>query len=231
MSLQILEIRPPQESLLVKAEQKELELEKSLEEYSKFLFNQLNILIPTTPAGKLEFFMNLFSKENLKNLKLTKLPAYKSSNRAATYELIVTNPSNRDILNEEKNDILSEKEVAEVLDILDKMIKIKGESSAKLIEVGFKGGDNRMLALNFKQQVLMGTLFVGSQKLFVEEEGENNMYFVENADGNRFKFGLEHLKGHIKKNGVQFPHTHLEYMIGGRGFGFHVRIKEEENND
>lgn len=123
MALQILEIRPPsKEAMLAKAEQKESEVEKSLEEFSKFIFNQLNIHITVTPAGKLQFFMNLFSKDNLKNLKLTKLPAYKSANRDVTYESIVTNLSNQDTLNEGEKDVLSEKEVAEVLNT---MMKIK----------------------------------------------------------------------------------------------------------
>lgn len=77
-----------------------------------------------------------------------------------------------------------------------------------------------MLALNFKQHTFFCTLFVGSQNLFFEEEGQNNMYFVENGDGNRFKFGLEHLKGHIKKMVFNFLIHMLNTFIGERGFVF-----------
>lgn len=205
------------------------ELGLKLSQVADLLASSLNIqnLFDHIPKWQMKTKMELTS-EALENkfrdivhsqeFEDVKLPKYQISHRQSTQNTFTTNP---EIMKH-----FTQEEITEILDFLDKIVIC--ENRPDLIIDTFKKING--IVLNFKQQVLAASLFIGSsQKLSSESETGRyeNLSKIESLENNGdsfirgWAFTLPHIEGHQK---YKKSHTHFKLFAIKKGLEFSAHI-------
>jgi hypothetical protein len=170
---------------------------------------QKNEKMELTPEAMENKFRDIVHSQEFRDIKL---PKYQISHRQYIQDIFLTN-----------TEIMKHFDTEEITKVLDFLDKIVGCENRKDLIPAFKEINGTVL--NFKQQVLAASLFIGSsQKLSSESETGKGNYKsyskIESLENNKaefirdFRFTLPHIKGHDEYrdeyNNKKQSHTHFD---------------------
>lgn len=193
---------------------------------AEFLFGdvpkwQMRTKMELTPEIMETNFRDIVHSQEFRDIKL---PKYQISHRQSTQNTFTTNP--------EMMKHFTQEEITRVLDFLDKIVTC--ENRPDLIPA-FKEINGTVL--NFKQQVLVASLFIGSSQKELSSESETGRYSsfskIESLENNKakfirgFRFTLPHIKGHDEyrdEYNKKQSHTHFDLLLIETGVKYSPHI-------